>query len=155
MEHKRGIVKREQKIRAILLNENVDVLFLNETDTLAITTEKDYVIKGYYTILQNRKDAGEKLRLICLIKENLSNIVKIRQDLMSSEFLSIWIKVDHRQNNSILVSGFYREWNHKGEKTEESQVECINIFNQQINMASKSPQNRFELATQLNGQRRI
>ena len=44
---RRGLIKQELAIKELLEKENLDVLFLVETDTKSITCEKDYQISGY------------------------------------------------------------------------------------------------------------
>ena len=48
---RRGLIKREHEITELLKRQNLDVLFLVETDTASIKNEKDYRISGYKTIL--------------------------------------------------------------------------------------------------------
>jgi hypothetical protein len=61
---KAGLGKRELEIRNLLKTEKIDILFLNETDSVNIHKESDYNIEGFSTILQKRKFQ---------IKANLSN----------------------------------------------------------------------------------
>ena len=57
------------------------------------------------------------VRIIGLVKENLVPYIKIRTDLMSKEFPSIWIEYKADQNKkSLLMAGFYRVWTKDGEK---------------------------------------
>ena len=90
---KAGLVKRELEIRNLLETEKLDVLFLNETDTLCLLKESDFAISGFVKILPLRKNYKEKVRLICLVKEKLMNSITIRKDLMSTEFPSIWLEL--------------------------------------------------------------
>ena len=51
--------------------------------------------------------------------------MKVRKDLMSKEFPSIWIEVNDTQNSHILMAGFYRQWTHeniigKGQKLQST-----------------------------------
>ena len=44
---KRGIVKRELEITHLLNSENIDIIFLTETDTKQMACETDYTIKAW------------------------------------------------------------------------------------------------------------
>ena len=87
---RRGLVKREHEITDLLRNQNLDVLFLVETDTTMITEEKDYKMKGFKTLFPLRKKDELKTRIICLITEELKN-VKLRNDLMNTSLGIIFI----------------------------------------------------------------
>ena len=47
MEHKKGLVKRELELINLLNSEDIDIIFLTETDTKALCKESDYKIPGY------------------------------------------------------------------------------------------------------------
>ena len=130
-----GLVKRELEIVKLLHEENIDILFLTETDTIELEKEEDFKIKGYSTIFPKRNSIKDKIRIICIIKESICVCTKIRTDLMDTGFASIWIEVNKSQNR-ILFAGFYREWSYKGSKTETSQLESLNIFTNQIEKAT-------------------
>ena len=55
----------------------------------------------------------------------MRNKVKIRSDLMSENFPSIWVEVSERFNKSTIIAGFYREWSHNGVK---STIPFSNVF---------------------------
>ena len=111
-------------------------MFLVETDTKMIRTPEEYKLEGFITILQQKDEQDENLRIIALIEEELSKNVKIREDLMSTEFPSIWIEVRKKNEKGILIGGFYREWTHKGNKSEEDQLRNIEILTEQIERAT-------------------
>ena len=56
---------------------------------------------------------------------------------MSPKIPSIWIEVKETSKQSVLVADFYREWNHKGDKSQTSQVECMVEFSNQIERAAE------------------
>ena len=86
---------------------------------------------------QKEKNQLEKTRIICLYKESLSKQILVRQDLISPDFRSIWIEYSELQKESIIIGGFCREWNHKGDKTEAGQVKRMELFAQQIEKAAE------------------
>ena len=66
----------------------------------AVTNQVEYKLR----------DKGKVENIICLTKEeevNSSNI-KLRLDLMSDKFPSIWLEVLQDHNKNILVCGLYR-----------------------------------------------
>ena len=96
----------------MLLDEELDVLFITETDT-KIESEKDFKIAGYKTIFQVREENTQKVRMMCLVNEASQHIINVRPDLMSDLFVSIWLEVKTSHNQFTLVSGFYREWTYE------------------------------------------
>ena len=111
---RRGLIKHETEIKQLLNEEKMTIMFLVETDTKMIRTPEEYKLEGFITILQKKDEQDENLRIIALIEEELSKNVKIREDLMSTEFPSIWIEVRKKNEKGKLIRGFYREWTHKG-----------------------------------------
>ena len=103
---RRGLIKREHEITELLKRQNLDVLFLVETDTASIKDEKDYRISGYKTLFPLKEDQNQKTRLIALISEKTDNI-KIRDDLMNPKFPSIWCEETRENESNLLFCGFY------------------------------------------------
>ena len=136
----KGLVTREFELLQLLEEEEIDILFITETDTLMLESESDYSIKGYKTIFPKRKTNKDKLRLLCVIKEEVVPDFEIISDYMYDGFPSIWIKKARKDNNSdvnsLAIGGFYRVWSHNGENSEASQLNRINIFTNQIEQAS-------------------
>ena len=64
------------------------------------------------------------------------NIV-IRNDLMSSNLPSIWLEYKEPNKEALLIGGFYREWNHKGDTTEAGQVKRMEEFSTQLERISE------------------
>ena len=82
-------MKREQEMNNLISSEKQDVLFLVETDKTAINKGKDYIIKGYETIVPPKKDDNGKTRIIGLVEETKQDTVRVREDPMDSEFPSV------------------------------------------------------------------
>ena len=111
-----------------------------------LTNEDSYVLQGYKTILPKIKCGENLVRIICLVKECILPLIKIRRDLMSEDFPSIWLEYQSdSKKKSTLISEFYRVWTHNGLKTIKSQVASIKIFNSQIEKAfeQKNRMNTF------------
>ena len=121
----------------MLQEENIDVMFLSETDTVHIKSENDYRIVGYSIIHQKREQVTDKLRLICLFKVTMEKNIVIRNDLMSSNLPSIWLEYKEPNKEALLIGGFYREWNHKGDTTEAGQVKRMEELSTQLERISE------------------
>ena len=113
-------------------------MFLTETDTRSLSNEETYIIKGYKTILPIIKMNKNLVRIICLVKEVLMPKIKVRLDLMSVEFPSIWLEYQTEPGKKpIIISGFYRVWTKDGDKSSGCQEESIEVFTEQIDKAFK------------------
>ena len=97
----RGLITREGELINLLNAEDIDIIFLSETDTKSLRTEEDYYIKGYNAIFHKRKDEVSILRLVCLVKTEIRKNITIRSDLMSDSFPSIWI--EQQQYHVVLM----------------------------------------------------
>ena len=69
-----GLIKRELEITQLLQDENIDILFLTETDTVHLEKEEDFKIKGFSTIFPKRVSNKHKIRIICLMRERVSTL---------------------------------------------------------------------------------
>ena len=78
---------------------------------------------------------------MCIVK--IWPKIKIRKDLMNSNFHSIWLELEDPslKINSTLIAGFYRVWTHNLENSEASQIKRWKIFTNQINSAAKNDAN--------------
>ena len=113
---------KEQELKEVLRHESMDIMFLTETDTRRLVKEDSYLIEGYKTVLPLKKENDELVRIVCLVKDHLLPFVKIRKDLMSNEFPSIWIDFNpDAKTKPVRLAGFYRVWTQDGCKNTESQ----------------------------------
>ena len=111
-------------INYIIKEQKLDVLILVKTDTNMLTNDKDYMIPGFKTWLPTKKDSSDKTRLIVLTKLDKPKI-KIREDLMSPSFPSIWIEEDIDNGKNLIIGGFYREWSTDGTVSTVNQTKAI------------------------------
>ena len=109
---------------------------ITETDTISLRKEENYQIKGYLTIFPERKNETSKIRIIAFVKESISTQIKIRNDLMSNVFPSIWIELINTIKKNTLIAGFYRQWSSEFCKKEEAEQIGMNIFTDQLEKAS-------------------
>ena len=133
---RRGILTREMETREILKNEHLNVLFLVETDVILENGKDSYKIENYQTVVTKHESEKEKVRVIGLIEENIVKSTNIREDLMSTNFPSIWIEINREHQKNLLICGFYREWNRDGLKNETDQLNRLKHFSEQIQKAT-------------------
>jgi len=97
------------ELKNLFNSEKVNIMFLVETDITMSNVKEDYKIEVYGTIFQKTDQNKEKIRIIGLVKEEMQNITKVRNDLMTKEFPSIWLEVTRSKQKNLLICGFYRE----------------------------------------------
>ena len=134
---RRGLLRREQELRELIKQEELDILFLVETDTTAIANEEDYKIDDLSTILPKRNREDGSIRIIGLVKKHMKERINKREDLMDEEFPSIWLEIKNENRKGALVCGFYREWTREGDNTQERQIRDTRILSSQIERATK------------------
>ena len=132
-----SLLKRENEVLQLLLTENLDILFLTETDTKRINA-CNYKIKGYTTFMQSSEEDSDldTIRIIALTKEECGVKIEIRNDLMSTSFPSIWLEIQDHSSSKSMIGGVYRQWSNNGISSTALQVEEIETYCEQINRAS-------------------
>ena len=63
--------------------------------------------------------------------------MKLREDLMSPNFPSIWVEEEIELGKNIIIGGFYREWSIDGTVSSTNQTTAIKIFTSQMEAASR------------------
>ena len=109
---KRGLIKRELEISQLLKEEKLNVLYITETD-IHLTNPEDFKIEGYKTFTQMRESNKEKIRLMAIVKDDDISEIKLKEDLMSTKFPSIWLEIKISNQVPLITCGVYREWSHK------------------------------------------
>jgi exonuclease III len=133
---RRGLIRRENEIKLILQSENIDILYLTETDTKKLNVDK-YNLRGYTTVSQCCEDDNDTVRIIALVKDAQGLDIKVRHDLMSKTFPSIWLEAQDKHRAKSLIGGYYRQWSVNGKLTVPEQITQIEEFCEQINSAGK------------------
>ena len=84
---RRGLLRREPDLKALLCDHQMDIAFLVETDCKFVNLPEDYYIEGFRTVVQRKNNKEEQpTQIICLIDKKSREKIKIREDLMSNEF---------------------------------------------------------------------
>jgi exonuclease III len=128
---RRGLVTRENELVDLLTTEEIDVIFITETDVRRGNVS-GYKIAGFTTHLQNCNSDEDQVRIVALVKEDLCLNLKLREDLMNTAFPSIWLEIQDTFKSPTLIGGFYRQWSNGTKLTIPEQVEEIEIFCDQI-----------------------
>ena len=134
---RRGLIKCETELKNILETEKINIMFLVETDVILLNGKEDYKLEGFSTVITNQDSADEKIRVLGLVHEDLATNIKVREDLMSKQFPSIWLELQRESKKNVLIGGFYREWTREGNKTEEGQIQRLKILLNQMEAAAK------------------
>ena len=133
---RRGLITKEIEISELMKSEDIEVMFLTEADTKK-TSAENYKLQGFTTIAQRCEGEDDVVRIIALVKDDPSLRFKVRLDLMTETFPSIWIEVADKYKSSTIIGGFYRQWSAKGERLSvPEQVGQIEEYCQQINSAN-------------------
>ena len=91
-------------------------------------------------MLPDINEDNKTVRIICLIKDDLKEVMTKNSALMSDAFPSIWLNYRAKNGSLTIIGGFYREWNREGIANEADQIRRIEIFTDQMEKAtSKSP----------------
>ena len=94
------------------------------------------MIAGFKTWLPLKKENSEKTRIVLLMKLDKPEM-KLREDLMSPNFPSIWVEEEIELGKNIIIGGFYREWSIDGTVSSTNQTTAIKIFTSQMEAASR------------------
>ena len=118
---RRGLIKRENEILLLLQSEDLDILYLTETDSKKINLS-NYNLNGYNTILQSCEEENDTIRIIALVKDSPGLDIKERLDIMSKSFPLVWLEVHDKHKSKTVVGGFYRQWSADGKLTVPEQI---------------------------------
>ena len=106
-------------------------------------TESLYNIPQYFTLLPKSWVNMKKARIITYCKSELSNSIKIREDLMTENQPDIWIQIKVGKGNKFLVGMIYREWTSiDGKSTHTDQKKRLQDL---IDKAEKAAEEKTEI----------
>ena len=124
---------RELALSNLLVNNNVDIAIVTETELLPEATA--FAVEGYTTFLPLVR-SGAKVRLIALVKNSLSSSVSVCMDLMSNIVPTIWLELS-RPGNKSVIGGVYRQWSDCGHSGMVMEREQLDIILTQVKAASE------------------
>ena len=76
-------------------------------------------MEGNLTFIQKNKQTHHPIRIIALVHNSLQENIRLREDLMSTEFPSIWLELMNERESNLIIGGYYREWAFAGDKSQE------------------------------------
>ena len=106
-------MKHEHEITELLHNEQLDILFLTETDSYLI--DEEFKILNFIGITHNKSSQRQKTRILALVNDNVWNDIKKRDDLDISNYPIINIETKLKNNKKIIITGLYRQWGNNQE----------------------------------------
>ena len=83
LEYSTWINQKRNELANLLENEKIDIIFLTETDSKEIKKCEDYKIQGFDTVLPLYDVTNPLIRIIGLIKSNITDQISIKTNLMS------------------------------------------------------------------------
>ena len=112
-------------------------MFIQEADVKWLKDDNNPLYEDMTIIPMSVDDIGSKRRIVVLISKDTLPKVRVRRDLMSTGFASIWLEYTDDLGDTLLMGGFYREWGEAGNYSRERQLKRLSVFMEQIQRASK------------------
>ena len=103
------------EIEQVVSEYHPHVLGISESN-LKKTHDLDEVQLQEYDLILSKtidNDQLEVSRVVCYMHQSL--MCKVREDLMSDQFSSIWVEIGLPRRSKILVCQLYREWRYLGQ----------------------------------------
>ena len=114
------LVNKINEIETVVSNHEPHIFGISETSFHSFHSIEDAKIGGYQIYfaktLQNPNLNASRVSV--LIHNDIQS--KIREDLMSDKFSSIWVEIGHHNSKKILVCNLYREWRYLNQQNDES-----------------------------------
>ena len=95
------------EIRNIISVHKPHILGISEA-SLGINDNIDLVSINDYSMYLSHPSRSGMIRLVVYVHKDI--VVKLRSDMMSPEFCSVWLEVGFKNQKKILVCQAYREW---------------------------------------------
>ena len=136
-------VHKMDEIEEVVSNLHTHVLGISEANFKKGHSIEDVQIQDYELILSKTimNENLEVSRVVCYKHESM--VGKVRDDLMSDSFSSIWLELGLPRKKKFLVCQLYREWQYMGQEDKRSrsipeQLSRWTIFLDQWNQAIAS-----------------
>ena len=127
---------KEVQIQDFLLEQEIDLLGLIETDLYHVDPKKPPCLPGYKTILPQHRGMNHEVRILLLVNQAILPKVIVRNDLMSSEVPSIWVTIKF-DTQVVTFAVTYREWRPNRKCDLESTSNALQNFMDQVDAADK------------------
>ena len=103
------------EIEQVVSDHHPHLLGISESNHKRVHDIEDVQLQEYDLILSKTidNDQLEVSRVVCYKHQSL--VGKVREDLMSDEFSSIWLEIGLPRKKKFLVCQLYREWRYLGQ----------------------------------------
>ena len=101
---RRGLIKHEEELKGMLYNENIDIIVLTETDLKNMDRLQPITIENFMTYLPLQEAEDAKIRIMALVRKELTHSLKLREDLMDPKFPTVWLEWEakNKKKNTVL-----------------------------------------------------
>ena len=99
--------RKTDDVRQVLVDYSPDIFIVSEANLYIETTPEQSAIEGYFMIQPLTMESRKHSRLLVLVKDGFQ--IKIRNDLMDQDTLSIWMEVQRKGGGKLLIAAIYRE----------------------------------------------
>ena len=103
------------EIEQVVSENNPHLLGISEANLKRVHDMQEVQLQDYELILSKTidNDQLQVSRVICYMHQSL--VGKVRDDLMSDQFSSIWLEIGLPGKRKILVCQLYRDWRYLGQ----------------------------------------
>ena len=103
------------EIEQVVSTNHPHLLGISEANLKRVHDIEDVQLPEYDLILSKTMDNDQLQvsRVVCYMHQSL--VGKVREDLMSDQFSSIWLEIGLPGKSKILVCQLYREWRYLGQ----------------------------------------
>ena len=114
------------EIESVINRHNPHIFGVSESNLLKKHKIEDVQIPDYELITALTMDNPKLQYSRVVVYKHSSIISKVRKDLMSNEFSSIWLECGLPNKRKFLVCNLYREWQFLGQGPDKSSLDCNN-----------------------------
>ena len=92
-----------------MINEEIDIIGISETDLPNFDEKKPYSLMGFKTFYPLQRQEKNIKRLLVFVKQDVE--VEERKDLMSKDISTVWLEYRPHKGKKFLICLCYREFN--------------------------------------------
>ena len=119
-------------VTEFLKKNDFDIINMCETDFGSTREAEDFSIDGYKTHASKPNDRTGKVRLVVLIKNEVTKYCRIIGDDGSGYFPALFVDVKYHKSQPYILGGCYREWGAGSEKSIGEQLQRLNHLEDKI-----------------------
>ena len=137
----KGLYSKETLLLNLMINEDIDIIGISEADLSFFDEKRPFSLHGYKTFYPILRQDKNIKRLLVFVKQEIE--VEERRDFMLPDISTVWLEYKPHQGKKIMICPKYREFNpltgenDNDKKNIDAQLKRFEIFNNQVEMASK------------------